>query len=108
MFKSFLGLPRLQKRLVSVAVDAVALSFALWASFAQRCDQSLWVPNQGQLLGSAPPAVSPLGSSVRLGLYREVVRYMTDRAFWTICIGVVAAARVLIIHGSSPRCRVPV
>ncbi|MGK0525291.1 MAG: hypothetical protein ACI92N_002943, partial [Pseudomonadales bacterium] len=61
MFKSFLKLPRFHKRLVSVSVDALALSFALWASFALRLEQSLWLPNQGQLLVSALTVVFTLG-----------------------------------------------
>jgi len=107
MFKSFLGLPRLQKRLVSVSVDAVALSFALWASFALRLDQSLWVPNQGQLLVSALTVVFTLGVFVRLGLYRAVVRYMSDRAFLTIIMGVGASALLLIVLGYSLQVLVP-
>ena len=107
MFKSFLGLPRLQKRLVSVSVDAVALSFALWASFALRLEQSLWLPNKGQLLVTALTVVFTLGVFVRLGLYRAVVRYMSDRAFLTIIMGVGASALLLIILGYSLQVQVP-
>ena len=107
MFKSFLGLPRLQKRLVSVAVDAVALLFALWASFALRLDESLWLPSKEQLLVSALTVVFTLGVFVRLGLYRAVVRYMSDRAFLTIIMGVGASALLLIILGYSLQVQVP-
>jgi len=107
MFKSFLGMPRLHKRLVSVSVDAVALSFALWASFALRLEQSLWLPNQGQLLVSALTVVFTLGVFVRLGLYRAVVRYMSDRAFLTIIMGVGASALLLIVLGYSLQVLVP-
>ncbi|SHK37044.1 NDP-sugar epimerase, includes UDP-GlcNAc-inverting 4,6-dehydratase FlaA1 and capsular polysaccharide biosynthesis protein EpsC [Marinobacter antarcticus] len=107
MFKSFLKLSRFHKRLVSVSVDAVALSFALWASFALRLDQSLWVPNQGQLLVSALTVVFTLGVFVRLGLYRAVVRYMSDRAFLTIIMGVGSSALLLIILGYSLQVLVP-
>lgn len=107
MFKSFLKLPRFHKRLVSVSVDALALSFALWASFALRLEQSLWLPNQGQLLVSALTVVFTLGVFVRLGLYRAVVRYMSDRAFLTIIMGVGASALLLIILGYSLQVQVP-
>ena len=107
MFKSFLGLPRLQKRLVSVSVDAVALSFALWASFALRLEQSLWLPNKGQLLVTALTVVFTLGVFVRLGLYRAVVRYMSDRAFLTIIMGVGASALLLIVLGYSLQVQIP-
>lgn len=107
MFTQFLGLPRLQKRLVSVSVDALALSFALWASFALRLEESLWLPNQGQLLVSALTVVFTLGVFVRLGLYRAVVRYMSDRAFLTIITGVGISALLLIILGYSLQVQVP-
>lgn len=107
MFKQFLTLPRFQKRLVSVLVDALALSFALWASFALRLEQSLWLPNQGQLMVTALTVVFTLGVFVRLGLYRAVVRYMSDRAFLTIIMGVGASALLLIILGYSLQVPVP-
>jgi len=107
MFKSFLGLPRLQKRIVSVSVDAVALSFALWASFALRLDESLWLPNQGQLLVTALTVVFTLGVFVRLGLYRAIVRYMSDRAFLTIIMGVGISALLLIMLGYILQVQVP-
>lgn len=107
MFKQFLTLPRFQKRLVSVAVDALALSFALWASFALRLEESLWQPSEGQLLASTLTIVFTIGVFVRLGLYRAVVRYMSDRAFLTIIMGVGASALLLIILGYSLQVLVP-
>ncbi|MBL1272293.1 MAG: polysaccharide biosynthesis protein [Oceanospirillales bacterium] len=107
MFKSFLKLSRFQKRVVSVSVDAVALSFALWASFALRLEQSLWLPNKGQLLITALTVIFTLGVFVRLGLYRAVVRYMSDRAFLTIIMGVGASALLLIILGYSLQVLIP-
>jgi len=107
MFKSFLGLPRLHKRLVSVSVDALALSFALWASFALRLDESLWLPNRGQLLVTALTVVFTLGVFVRLGLYRAIVRYMSDRAFLTIIMGVGISALLLIMLGYILQVQVP-
>ena len=107
MFKSFLKLSRFYKRLVSVLVDTIALSFALWASFALRLEQSLWLPNQGQLLITALTVIFTLGVFVRLGLYRAVIRYMSDRAFLTIIMGVGASALLLIILGYSLQVLIP-
>lgn len=107
MFKQFLKLPRFQKRLVSVAVDSIALSFALWASFALRLDESLWLPSKEQLLVTALTVVFSLGIFVRLGLYRAVVRYMSDRAFITIIVGVAISALLLIVLGYSLHVQVP-
>ncbi|MDS1309492.1 nucleoside-diphosphate sugar epimerase/dehydratase [Marinobacter xiaoshiensis] len=99
MFKKFLELPRIHKRLISVSVDAVALSFSLWASFALRLEDSLWLPSKGQFLVCLISIVLTLAGFVRLGLYRAVVRYMSDRAFLTIVLGVVISALALIVLG---------
>src|SRR5690554_6477444 len=107
MFTQFLGLPRFQKRLVSLSVDAVALSFALWASFALRLEETLWLPTKGQLLITALTVVFTLGVFIRLGLYRAVVRYMSDRAFLTIITGVGISALLLILLGYSLQVQIP-
>ena len=107
MFKSFLKLSRIQKCMVSMLVDVVALSFALWASFALRLEQSLWLPNQGQLLVTALTVIFTLGGFVRIGLYRAVVRYMSDRAFLTIIMGVGISALLLVILGYGLQVQVP-
>ena len=107
MFKSFLKLSRIQKCMVSMLVDVVALSFALWASFALRLEQSLWLPNQGQLLVTALTVIFTLGVFVRIGLYRAVVRYMSDRAFLTIIMGVGISALLLVILGYSLQVQIP-
>lgn len=99
MFQKFLNLPRLHKRLISVVADVVALSFALWASFALRLDQWPWVPNQDQMLVSALTVVFSIAVFVRLGLYRAVVRYLSDKAFGTVVLGVGGSALILILLG---------
>jgi FlaA1/EpsC-like NDP-sugar epimerase len=97
MFNSFLQLSRFKKRVISLFVDFIALSFALWASFALRLDVALWEPNKGQLLISLLTVVFTLGVFVRLGLYRAVIRYMSDRAFITIITGVAASTLLLVL-----------
>ena len=81
MFEKFLNLSRVNKRLVSVFADAVVLSFALWAAFSLRLEQQFWVPDQGQLIVSALTVVFTIAVFIKLGLYRAVVRYLSDRAF---------------------------
>ena len=97
MFNAFLQLSRFKKRVISVSVDFFALLFALWASFALRLDVGLWQPNKDQALISLLTVVFTLGVFVRLGLYRAVIRYMSDRAFITIITGVAASALLLVV-----------
>ncbi|NWO04486.1 MAG: polysaccharide biosynthesis protein [Alteromonadaceae bacterium] len=99
MFQKFLNLPRLHKRLISVAADVVALSFALWASFALRLDQWNWLPTQESLLVFGFTILFTVVVFVRLGLYRAVVRYLSDKAFGTVIAGVVSSALALILLG---------
>lgn len=99
MFQKFLNLPRFHKRVISVTADVVALLFALWAAFSLRFEQQFWVPSQEQAVLSVITVVFTIGVFVRLGLYRAVVRYLSDRAFLTVVGGVVASAVALILLG---------
>lgn len=99
MFERFLNLSRFQKRLVSVFADVLVLFFALWAAFSLRLDQQFWVPDRGQLIVSGLTVAFTIGVFVKLGLYRAVVRYLSDRAFLTVISGVVISAVTLILLG---------
>lgn len=99
MFEQFLNLSRVNKRLVSVFADVVVLFFALWAAFSLRLEQQFWVPDQGQLIVSALTVVFTIAVFIKLGLYRAVVRYLSDRAFITVISGVVISAVTLILLG---------
>ncbi|MAI32884.1 MAG: nucleoside-diphosphate sugar epimerase [Rhodopirellula sp.] len=107
MFERFLNLSRFQKRLVSVFADLLALFFALWAAFSLRLDQQFWVPDQGQLVVSGLTVVFTIAVFVRLGLYRAVVRYLSDRAFITVISGVVISSVTLILLGYWLEVQVP-
>ncbi|MFT6908671.1 MAG: hypothetical protein ACJAS1_005374, partial [Oleiphilaceae bacterium] len=61
MFNAFLRLSRFKKRVISLTIDFIALSFALWASFALRLDVGLWQPNKDQALISLLTVVFTLG-----------------------------------------------
>ncbi|MFN2359693.1 MAG: polysaccharide biosynthesis protein, partial [Marinobacter sp.] len=99
MVRAFLNLPRFQKRIVSVLSDALVLFFSIWAAFALRLEQHLWLPTQDQLTVAAITVVFTIGVFIRLGLYRAVIRYLGDRAFLTIIYGVVASAVTLVVLG---------
>ncbi|AOY87141.1 nucleoside-diphosphate sugar epimerase [Marinobacter salinus] len=99
MFERFLNLSRFQKRLVSVAADCLALFFALYAAFSLRLDQQLWVPSQEHIVISGLTVFFTIGVFIRLGLYRAVVRYLSDRAFITIISGVFISSVTLILLG---------
>ena len=65
---AFLNLPRFQKRVVSVLSDAFFLFFAIWAAFALRLEQHLWLPTRDQLTIAAITVVFTIAVFIRLGL----------------------------------------
>lgn len=77
-------MPRLWKRVLLIGFDAASLAAALWASYALRYGS--WsppnTPNQFLVVATAPIVAIPV--FVRLGLYRAVIRYLPERALWTI------------------------
>jgi len=99
MIKVFLNLPRVQKRLISVTSDMVVLLVAIWAAFALRLEQQLWVPDKGHVMVAAITVIFTIAVFIRLGLYRAVIRFLGDKAFLTIIYGVFASALALIITG---------
>lgn len=75
--------PRNRKRWVLIACDAVALIFLCWLSFSLRFGEA-FVPNAEQALIILAAPVIAIPIFARLGLYRAVLRYLPDRAVWTI------------------------
>lgn len=79
-----LALPRRGKQAILVAVDFVGLSLALWASFCLRYDR-WYVPqsfDQWAIIFAGSLVAIPI--FIRTGLYRAIVRYLPERAMWTI------------------------
>lgn len=107
MINTFLNLPRVQKRLISVASDVVVLFIAIWAAFALRLEQQLWVPDRGHVFVAAITVVFTVTVFIRLGLYRAVIRFLGDKAFLTIIYGVFASALALIITGYLSQVPIP-
>ena len=92
-----LALPRRCKQAILVAFDFAALAIALWASFCLRYD-NWYFPNtvdQWTVIVSAPLVTIPV--FIRLGLYRAVVRYLPERAMWTILQAMVIATFAWVV-----------
>lgn len=108
---SVIALPRRIKQAIMVGFDFIALSFALWASFSLRYDNWFIPANLDQMaiIASAPLVTIPV--FVRLGLYRAIVRYIPERALWTILkammIATVAWVVVAFLSQMSGRFVVP-
>lgn len=93
----FIGLPRGWKRVVMICFDFVVLALALWASFSLRLDR--WaLPRDLEnvlIILSGPVVAIPV--FIRMGLYRAVVRYLPERALWTIIRAVTLAVLLWVL-----------
>lgn len=94
-----LGLSRPTKRVISVIADFLLLSVAIWAAFALRFENFGWSPGDKQLLVSAATVLVTIGAFIKLGLYRAVIRYLSEHAFLAIILGVAFSSISLIVFG---------
>lgn len=75
--------PRALKRVILMTVDVSILLAALWISYSLRLGVR-FVPSASQLLLMALAPVVALPVFIRMGLYRAVIRYLPERALWTV------------------------
>lgn len=99
LINRILHLSRPKKRAISVATDFALLSLAIWAAFALRFESVGWLPSERQLWVSSATVVVTLGAFVKLGLYRAVIRYISEHAFLAILLGVAFSSIALIVLG---------
>ena len=107
MLKQLLYLPRYQKRLVSILTDSVCLPFAIWLALSLRLD-TLYVTNEPAVWAVAIVTVlSSVFVFARLGLYRAVIRYMSNHAMVAIVWGVSLSTLVLSAVGFAFQAPIP-
>ena len=84
-------LPRPLKRVLLIGFDIVVLAAAVWCSYALRYG-AYFVPRPPQwlLILAAPLVAIPI--FIRMGLYRAVIRYLPERAIWTMLRAMTFAA----------------
>lgn len=80
---SLLASPRSIKRIITVAVDFIAVEFSLWLAFSLRYSE-IYIPPQSQwwIFLAAPVIAIPV--FIKFGLYRAIIRYLGMQAIWTI------------------------
>lgn len=106
--KTFLfDLPRSQKRLVSVSADSLFIVLALWAAFSLRYENFNWTPSDKQLIVFGLTVVTSIFVFAKLGLYRAVIRYISEKALMVMITGVLISATALVIYGYSFQALVP-
>jgi len=102
-----LYLPRYQKRLVSILTDTFFLPFSFWLALSLHHD-NFYFPSDWSIL---PVTLVMVMSSIfvfaRLGLYRAVIRYMSNHAMAAIVSGVTISALILAVSGFSFQADIP-
>jgi len=89
--------PRPVKRVISVLADLLFVGIAFWAAMLVRLDTISIFSNLeywGLLLSLLPIA---LVVNVRLGLYRAVIRFISNKAAISICLAVLITTLSLIL-----------
>jgi FlaA1/EpsC-like NDP-sugar epimerase len=79
--------------------DIVFISLALWGAFTLRFENLVWVPSERQLMVFGLTVVTSIFAFVKLGLYRAVIRYISEKALMVMVTGVLISAVSLIIYG---------
>ena len=96
LFAQFAGLDRPQKRVISVFSDFFFILFSLWAAFSLRYETFFMVDTTGYAALFGITAITTIFLFARLGLYRAVIRYLSERALITVLAGVAGSALLLI------------
>lgn len=77
------ALPRVWKRIILVCFDFAALLGVLWVAYSLRLS-TRFVPSDIQLILMLLAPMIAIPIFIRMGLYRAVIRYLPERAVWTI------------------------
>ena len=107
MLKRLLYLPRYQKRIVSILTDLVCLPLALWLALSLRLDHLYFSHDPTIYAVGVVTVLSSVFVFARLGLYRAVIRYMSNHAMVAIISGVSLSALVLAAVGFAFQAQIP-
>lgn len=95
MLKALLSSQRSTKRILSVVYDAAAIPLAIIMALSLRYGE-LTLNTSAPALGAiAATTAATIIIFIRLGLYRAVIRYMTEQAFLSLVIGMVLSSLFL-------------
>lgn len=99
LLMSFLSAPRPLKRLLSVAYDVVAVVISFYLALALRLGSFSMPFDKAQALCLGFTIAVTLITFVRMGLYRAILRYMTQQALVTISLGILVSSVAMALSG---------
>ncbi|HAS8196335.1 TPA: polysaccharide biosynthesis protein [Vibrio vulnificus] len=86
------SLPRVHKRLISLAIDTLLITFSFFMAIWVRHGEVAVSVSAETLLTLAGTAVVTLITFTKLGLYRAVLRYLTFHALTVVVLGALISA----------------
>jgi FlaA1/EpsC-like NDP-sugar epimerase len=95
MFKQIFGASRPVKRIISLTFDFCAIPLSIYLALSLRLGTFTPPFDKASFAVVAITTVVSLIIFIRFGLYRAVVRYMTEKAFLNISIGICISALTL-------------
>src|SRR6187431_706944 len=104
----FLGAPRPVKRLISVSYDAVAIVLSFYLAYALRLGRVSINVDHALLMCLGFTLLVSIVTFIRMGLYRAILRYMTQNAIVTIFTGILISSLAMtlsafFLHAFLPR-----
>lgn len=96
VFQGLVNLPRFQKQLIILAIDAVLLAGALWLAYSLRLGVVYRLPGPASYVLFSLTVLATVAVFVRIGLYRAVIRYINGKVITSAIIGVSASALMLV------------
>jgi len=88
MKNDLISLPRYQKQLIAIAVDALSIVLSVWIAFSLRLEL-LHIPIADERLLYVIPLFIAIPIFIKLGLYRAIFRYVGQHALWAIVKAIV-------------------
>ncbi|MBX8824495.1 nucleoside-diphosphate sugar epimerase/dehydratase [Ochrobactrum sp. SFR4] len=85
------GLPRFVKQLIMLGMDVTLLLLGVYVAYVLRYG-FLFVPNIKQILLMLVAPLVAVPVFIRYGLYRSVIRYLPEKAIWSIFQATAVAA----------------
>jgi FlaA1/EpsC-like NDP-sugar epimerase len=107
MFRRLFEASRPTKRLISLAYDALAITIGVYLSICLRLGSFDITITRKELAALAITVCASLFIFIRMGMYRAILRYMTQPAIITIVLCVFLSGAVLAISGFLTYSKIP-
>lgn len=99
LLNTFLNAPRPAKRAISIAYDCIAISASFYLAYALRMGV-ITIHIDRPLIGCWLFTIAiSIFTFMRMGLYRAILRYMTQQAMFTIFLGILISSIAMATSG---------